>query len=345
MVVRSRPVQKSLWNSEYGKKCDDAGLSYVSEKVRKMFDFKLLEIICCPSCKFDLTFKDDLLFCAKCGRKYETVDGIPILLTDEVEHAHFKKQRDYFDEEFQDYVKYSLAEWQKRYVIRIGNLFGFHNSDLLGNELFIDIGVGGSGYTVIEFAKLGIPSVGCDLSLEGVVRAKAFSKSQNIHSLTSWVVCSAEELPFKDGRFRYLSCNAVLEHLLDDKRAVEEFSRITKTNSKIYVTAPIKMRYVWLFLIPLNYFHDKRIGHRRRYDRRSLDELFRPIGFQIEDIYYTGHLFKTLGVISSHVLKSNRFDELLERLDERQYSSRFGASNIGASLVRRNPEKDVGQVV
>ena len=310
-----------------------------------MFDPKFLEIICCPSCKFDLTFKDDLLVCAKCGRKYETVDGIPILLTDEAEHAHFKNQRDYFDEEFQGYVEYSLAEWQKRYVMRISSLFGFHDSDFLGNELFIDIGVGGSGYTVIEFAKLGIPSVGCDLSLEGVVRAKAFSKSQNMQSLTFWVVCSAEELPFKDGRFRYLSCNAVLEHLLDDKRAVEEFGRIAKSNSRIYVTAPIKMRYIWLFLMPLNYFHDKRIGHLRRYDRRSLDGLFRLIDFQIEDIYYTGHLFKTLGVIGSHVFKSNRFDELLERLDARQQSSRFGASNIGASLIRQNPEKNVGQVV
>ena len=42
--------------------------------------------------------------------------------------------------------------------------------------IFLDIGVGGTVYTVIEAAKRGFYAVGCDLSLVGIQKAKYLAK-------------------------------------------------------------------------------------------------------------------------------------------------------------------------
>lgn len=45
---------------------------------------ELLDIICCPKCKGDLSFdsEKDLLRCVKCGKTYAVKNDIPILLPD-----------------------------------------------------------------------------------------------------------------------------------------------------------------------------------------------------------------------------------------------------------------------
>ena len=52
-------------------------------------DKKLLDILACPKCKGDLTYKDgkeeESLTCNKCKLKYKVEDGIPIMLIDEAE--------------------------------------------------------------------------------------------------------------------------------------------------------------------------------------------------------------------------------------------------------------------
>ncbi len=301
-----------------------------------MIENKLLQIICCPSCKSDLNLQENSLFCINCGTQYTIIDGIPILSTNHVNHEHFKKQKEYFNNLFKHCHKYILSEWQKTYIKRISNFFGFYKSNLTEKELVIDIGIGGSGYTVIEFAKLGIPSVGCDLSLEGLLKAKSFSETQNVSNNTFWVVCSAEELPFKKNIFKYFCCNAVLEHLPDEKQAVDEIGRITKNFANGYVTVPLKFKHLWPFLIPVNYYHDLKMGHLRRYDQQALEQLFEHINFKIQRVYYTGHLIKALGSIVSYIIKTDNFDKAIEAIDSKKQTFRYGASNIGVSLIREH---------
>ena len=49
-----------------------------------MLDTKLLDILCCPKCKYDLECieKDQKLICHKCKLSYDIEDGIPIMLVD-----------------------------------------------------------------------------------------------------------------------------------------------------------------------------------------------------------------------------------------------------------------------
>ncbi|MFH1441791.1 MAG: Trm112 family protein [Candidatus Omnitrophota bacterium] len=50
-----------------------------------MIDKELLDILACPACKADVSFKDNKIVCSKCGKKYPVKDGIPIMLINESE--------------------------------------------------------------------------------------------------------------------------------------------------------------------------------------------------------------------------------------------------------------------
>ena len=47
-----------------------------------MLKADLLDIICCPACRADLSIDaaHSRLTCTKCGAQYEVKDGVPILL-------------------------------------------------------------------------------------------------------------------------------------------------------------------------------------------------------------------------------------------------------------------------
>ena len=47
-----------------------------------MLDPRLLEILCCPACKGDLSAVPEGLRCQACGLEYPIEDGIPVMLVD-----------------------------------------------------------------------------------------------------------------------------------------------------------------------------------------------------------------------------------------------------------------------
>lgn len=43
---------------------------------------KLKELLACPACESELRLDEGRLVCARCGRTYPIVDGIPVLIAD-----------------------------------------------------------------------------------------------------------------------------------------------------------------------------------------------------------------------------------------------------------------------
>lgn len=236
-------------------------------------------------------------------------------------------QRKYFDYEFRKYKKYKLDNWQISYLKRIFKALGIDDNP---KNLYLDIGVGGTGYTVIEIAKKGCRSVGIDLSLEGIKKARSFAKSElkRKASLCNFVVCLGENLPFKENIFNKLSSIAVLEHVPNDKKAIEEIARVTKSDGKIWITVPnTYTRISPIFWIPY-YIHDKRIGHLRHYKAENLIEKFANFNFMCEEVQYTGHLPKIFQILFSYILK-NRWKNSkmwwkIENMDLKKKNNRSG---------------------
>ena len=234
-------------------------------------------------------------------------------------HPHHTKQLSYFGYEFGHVDKYELESWQKSYIEKIKKY-------MLGKsrkKVLIDI-ASGSGYVAIEMAKFGLNVIAIDLTPEAINNLNKYKKQFSLHSLTI-KKCFAEKIPLPDKSVDFIVANAILEHIPNEKEAINEWKRILKPHGKMLITVPLKLRYVWPFLWLVNYLHDKRIGHLRRYDLQNLQEKFK---LKVQKVFYTGHLLKVICVIMALFVRNQKICNFIEKIDIKQENKRYGASNI-----------------
>ena len=128
---------------------------------------------------------------------------------------------------------------------------------------------------------------------------KLFRKQKNLDYLTSDLespiadvkadICN---LPFNDNSFDIVFCNHVLEHILDDTKAMQELYRVMKPNGMGIFQIPQDLSRSTTF--EDNSITDKeerakifgQYDHVRVYGRDYFDKL-RSIGFKVDEIDYT----------------------------------------------------------
>lgn len=82
------------------------------------------------------------------------------------------------------------------------------------------------------------------------------------------VVCDAHNLPFADGTFDAVVCQAVLEHVLDPWRVAQEITRVLRPNGYVYSEVPF-MQQVHEGAFDFTRF--THVGHRRLW--REFEEI------------------------------------------------------------------------
>ncbi|HEV2119149.1 MAG TPA: class I SAM-dependent methyltransferase [Candidatus Bathyarchaeia archaeon] len=249
---------------------------------------------------------------------------------------HERGQQRYFDAEFEGYSRYQLENWRRSFLNRIFTALGIGSTR---NESYLDIGVGGSGYTVIEATRKGCVSVGVDISSEGVRKAKTFANSElGRNANFDFVVGSIDNLPFKDETFAKISTIAVLEHVPDDKRAILEMSRVSKPDGEVFITVPNAYSRIFpIFWLPY-FFWDKRVGHLRHYKAEDLIRQFSNCRFTPKDMRYSGHAYKLIQILLSFVRPNmtrgnSKLWWKMEELDLRN-SSRAGGLQLNIVLKK-----------
>ncbi len=302
-----------------------------------------VEVLACPDCRGHLTEDMTNLVCMDCGNSFEITDGVALLVSQSggFEEDHIKQQKKYFNNEFKAYGEYKLENWRKSYLDRIFRSLGFGNfrSTDKSDHFYLDVGCGGSGYTVIEAARKNIRSIGCDLSLEGMLKAQRFARGQGVSQRALFVVCSAEQLPFQRDIFSGISSVAVLEHLSDDNQAIKEMFRVAKANALVYVMVPNAYRKIWPFLWIPYYIHDKRIGHLRHYLEDDLICKFEKPGFKLLEIYYSGHMIKVWQLLLSLLpLKEDQMNSLWWRLENRDLRKKEVSTGVNVNATFSNAE-------
>lgn len=290
--------------------------------------------IVCPRCKSSLTDSGSGLRCKGCGAEYQSAEDVPILVPDALSDQH-EHQRRYFDAEFAEYERYEPESWRASFNERIFGALGV----LDGGAPYLDTGVGGSGATVIEAARHGVESVGCDLSVPGVLAARRFARDEGVDEKTRFVVCTAEALPFPDAGFGSASAVALLEHLDDDRPTVAELARVLRPGGLVWFTVPHAYRYMLPLVWPMYWWHDRRIGHKRHYDEARLVRLCAEVGLEHVRTSYTGHPVKLAQYAGTKLFPRMRDPASpawwrLERLDLRAQGRRLGAMQLSAVFRR-----------
>lgn len=240
---------------------------------------------------------------------------------------HYNKQKQYFGNEFSSVSEYKLAPWQRSYIQRI-------KKDLIGKEYtrktLLDIATG-SGYVAIEMAKLGMNVIACDLSKQSVKNLQKYKNELNLKNLKI-LECYAEKIPLKSKTVDFIVANAILEHIPAEHEAITEWKRLLKKKGRMFITVPLKFRYIYPFLWLMNYMHDKRIGHLRRYDKETLEKRFNLLA---KNVYYSGHLVKVFGIIVSLILRNSKYDTFFENQDKKTQRKRYGANNISVVFEQK----------
>jgi ubiquinone/menaquinone biosynthesis C-methylase UbiE len=264
------------------------------------------------------------------GHSYPVVDGIPVFVDEETiaGDEQYSGQRAYFDAEFKEYDRYSPENW------RLGYLDRLHAAGVLGgsDSPLVDVGVGGSGYTVIEAARARRPAIGCDLSLEGLRVARRFAEAEGVADRTLWVCCSAERLPLASGTCGSALAIAVLEHVPDDRAALRELARVLQPGGLAWVTVPHALRHISPLFRRANRRHDRRLGHLRRYEADALVAAGREAGLDSVEVQFTGHAIKVVQLVAGRV--SDRLWWWCERRDRRRASSQRGSMQLSVVFAR-----------
>ena len=120
----------------------------------------------------------------------------------------------------------------------------------------LDIGCG-SGWLAHNVAARGIQTVACDLSLNGVRKARAYNLpllngETDTHPPLALLVADIYDLPFPPRSFDLVLLSEVCEHLQDLDGALEQVRHVLRDRGRLILTVPYRERIRWHLCIHCN---------------------------------------------------------------------------------------------
>jgi ubiquinone/menaquinone biosynthesis C-methylase UbiE len=214
-----------------------------------------------------------------------------------------ESQQKYYDTEYAGLSANFLGfeNWRISYIRRIFAELGVTRKDRL-----LDVGVGGTGFTVISGALSGTFSVGIDISEVACVKAREYASQTGASLLGHFLVSSATHLPFQDEVFSKVISNAVLEHVEDDDCAFDELGRILEHKGRVLICVPNSYMFMAWPLALLNLWNDRRVGHLRHYASTDLVLRGARRGLEAIDVTFHAHSIKIVQTICSRLFASVR---------------------------------------
>lgn len=160
-----------------------------------------------------------------------------------------------------------------------------HLSSHIDHGRVLDVGFG-SGTLILNLARLGFDVTGVDISEKFLKYVMAKLEKQEIRGKITVQKGSITDLQFSNQLFDSVVCGEVLEHIMDDRKALREIYRVTKPGGILIVTVPANQQ-LWSFV-------DEWAGHYRRYSKSVLTHLLEEAGFDVCEVTYCGSIMGCL---------------------------------------------------
>jgi 2-polyprenyl-3-methyl-5-hydroxy-6-metoxy-1,4-benzoquinol methylase len=160
--------------------------------------------------------------------------------------------------------------------------------------------------------------VGIDIAPEMItVWEKRFSDRPNLVGMVC-DISSKEALALKHHNLDTIICAHVLEHVHDDRAALEHMRALLPEGGRLILMVPV-IKWIWGKL-------DEATGHQRRYTWREISALLHDTGFAIKDHWYVNFLavlgwFVTGRILGREIIPTgqyglyNRLTPLLAKLE------------------------------
>ncbi len=229
--------------------------------INQKFSKKLYGLLICPICKKGkLVMKKDSFKCknTKCSEEYPIKNNTPILIN---EKNSIFLVGDFLRNKITTIKKKDLSPFKgiirklipkissnissEKNYINLSNLISRHEKK--SNVLVIGAGNSGFGIEILSKNKF-IKIINSDVSF----------------GLNTNIICDAHDLPFRDNSFDAIICQAVLEHVADPYRCVDEIYRVLKPNKFVYIETPFMQQ---VHMAPYDFTRFTYLGHRRLFRR------------------------------------------------------------------------------
>lgn len=216
------------------------------------------ELLRCPACHAKLAKTDQHRKCSncQCGVQYPVVNGVPVLINE---------QRSVFS--FVDFVEDRATFFPRRsrivnFIRKIAPSVSINLKARKNYERLVELLLSRSSQPRVLVIGGSIVGAGMNVfanhpSLELVETDVSVGPSIEL-------VCDAHDIPFTDQSFDGVVVQAVLEHVADPHRCVEEIHRVLKKDGVIYAETPF-MQQVHGGRYDFTRFTD--LGHRRLFRR------------------------------------------------------------------------------
>jgi len=154
------------------------------------------------------------------------------------------------------------------------------------HETVLDLGCG-VGWCISSLSKFGTV-----IALE-ISKNKLKTAKKN-HGQGGFILGDAQYLPFRRNSFDVVVIKDVLEHIMDDRRVINEVSQVSKSGSSLVLYVPLSLKEATFsteaFIKRLvGYSIDSEVGHSRRYSARGIDKILEMKGFEVIVKRYFAH--------------------------------------------------------
>ena len=191
------------------------------------------ELICLECYSDNLTITDSEIVCNNCGYSYPVVEGIPVVIHESksiFKHTDFIEGKDLF---------FNLSK-KSSFFDKISKL-------IPGNDVNW---VSGSNvkYLLSELEKLSAKTprvliLGGSIVGNGLKELVEEPSIEVVESDVSFgprtkVILDCHDIPYQDGSFDLVVIQAVLEHIVDPHKCVNEIERVLRNNGLVYAETP-----------------------------------------------------------------------------------------------------------
>jgi len=213
------------------------------------------------------------------------------------------RQRQLYDREYATLPRafHGFENWRLGYLKRM-----FSDLAVAPEDTVLDVGVGGTGFTVIAAGSTGSYSVGTDISEVACAKARNYASQCGVSSRAHFVACSATHLPFRPDTFTKVISNAVIEHVEDDDLALDELGRVASDCARVLICVPNSYMFMAWPLIVLNLVNDRRVGHLRHYASTDLVTRGARRGLTVIDVTFHAHAIKILQTVLAMAIPAVR---------------------------------------
>lgn len=221
------------------------------------------KIIICPKCGGKLLFKENVTVCnGRCSLSYPVIDNIPILIDEENSIFSLDDFLLHKDTTMKLTKNNTFGKIIRRILPRIDlNSKAKDNYNKFGKLLLEE-----TNNPIVLVTGGGIVGKGLDSLLSNT--SIKFIESDVSFGPRTTLICDAHSLPFEQNSIDGVIIQAVLEHVVDPYRCVEEIHRVLKPNGLVYAETPF-MQQVHMGAYDFTRF--THLGHRRLF--RKFDEI------------------------------------------------------------------------